>query len=149
MIYCLRYLVAGLRGVMPSSVCPHRRGRFLLCSLPCRGILAEKGGEIVDILSTIVVLIPSVLSLCVSGIYAYIALKKAKEPQKDEIWETATRIMCSSGQSTYADEFIELYVQLKFFKEHQDLFPNIKPISGLMDEYEEQKKVISKDVGHH
>ena len=109
----------------------------------------EKGGEIVDILSTIVVLIPSVLSLCVSGIYAYIALKKAKEPQKDEIWETATRIMCSSGQSTYADEFIELYVQLKFFKEHQDLFPNIKPISGLMDEYEEQKKVISKDVGHH
>ena len=67
----------------------------------------EKGGEIVDILSTIVVLIPSVLSLCVSGIYAYIALKKAKEPQKDEIWETATRIMCSSGQSTYADEFIE------------------------------------------
>ena len=40
-------------------------------------------------------------------------------------------------------------VQLKFFKDHPDLFPNIKPISGLMDEYEEQKKVISKDVGPH
>jgi hypothetical protein len=107
----------------------------------------EKGGKVVDILSTIVVLVPSVLSLCISGIYAYIALKKVKEPPKDEIWETATRIMCSSGQSTYADEFIELYVQLKFFKEHQDLFPNIKPISGLMEEYEEQKKAISRAVG--
>lgn len=109
----------------------------------------RKGGEILDILSTIVVLIPSVLSLCVAGIYAYIALKKAKEPQKDEIWETATRIMCSSGQSAYADEFIELYVQLKFFKDHPDLFPNIKPISGLMDEYEEQKKAINRDVDPH
>lgn len=37
MIYCLRYLVVASRGVMPSSMCPHRRGRFLLCFSLCRG----------------------------------------------------------------------------------------------------------------
>ncbi len=72
-----------------------------------------------DVLTTIVVLIPSVLSLCVSGIYAYIALKKVKEPPKDEVWETATRIICSTGKNfTTADDFAELYEQLKLFKDN-------------------------------
>lgn len=71
-----------------------------------------------DILSTVLVLVPSVLSLCVSGIYAFIALKKAKEPPKDEIWETATKLLCASNSGLKdADDFAELYEQLKFFKE--------------------------------
>lgn len=72
-----------------------------------------------DILSTVVVLVPSVLSLLVSGIYAYIALKKANEPPKDEVWETATKMICaSSAPGGDADEFADLYEQLKLFKEN-------------------------------
>lgn len=72
-----------------------------------------------DILTTIVVLIPSILSLCVSGIYAYVALKKAKEPPKDEIWETATKILCNSKNSVMgADDFADIYEQLKLFKDN-------------------------------
>lgn len=71
-----------------------------------------------DILTTILVLVPSILSLCVSGIYAYIALKKAKEPPKDEIWETAAKILCASGSAADADEFADLYEQLRFFKDN-------------------------------
>ena len=72
-----------------------------------------------DTITAIVVLIPSILSLCVSGIYAYIALKKAKEPPKDEIWETATKLLCANGSSQIdADDFAELYEQLKLFKEN-------------------------------
>lgn len=71
-----------------------------------------------DILTTVVVLIPSILSLCISGIYAYIALKKAKEPPKDEIWETATKILCSGNPMQQGDDFAILYEELKLFKEN-------------------------------
>ncbi len=72
-----------------------------------------------DILSTIVVLVPSILSLCVSGIYAFIALKKAKEPPKDEVWETTAKLLCADNSGAKdADDFAELYEQLKFFKEN-------------------------------
>lgn len=72
-----------------------------------------------DTLTTLVVLIPSILSLLVSAIYAYIALKKAKEPPKDEIWETTTKLLCSDGSfGKDADEFADLYEQLKLFKEN-------------------------------
>lgn len=72
-----------------------------------------------DILTAIIVLVPSILSLCVSGIYAYIALKKAKEPPKDEIWETTTKLLCAGNSSRIdADEFAEFYEQLKFFKDN-------------------------------
>lgn len=65
--------------------------------------MSGKGEIPMDILTTIVVLIPSILSLCISGIYAYIALKKAKEPPKDEIWETATKILCSGDSMKQGD----------------------------------------------
>ena len=72
-----------------------------------------------DILTTFVVLVPSVLSLCVSGIYAFIALKKAKEPPKDDVWETTTKILCSqNSNSVYGDDFAELYEELKWFKDN-------------------------------
>lgn len=68
----------------------------------------------------ILAIIPSILSVIVSGIYAYIALKKAKEPPKDEAWETATKIICSRSGLVYSDDFIELYTELKTFKEKQN-----------------------------
>ena len=72
-----------------------------------------------DVLSTIVVLVPSVLSLCVSLIHAYIDLKKIKEPPKDEIWETATKLVSSSPSGAgAADDFAEIYMELKFFKDN-------------------------------
>lgn len=87
-----------------------------------------------DILTTIVVLVPSVLSLCVSGIYAYIALKKAKEPPKDEAWETAAKLLTSQNHSIRtADDFAELYFQLKFVKEHPE---DLKGFSFIEDAME-------------
>lgn len=71
-----------------------------------------------DYLTAIVVLVPTVLNLCVSGIYAYIALRKAKEPPKDEIWETATKMVCSSGSPSDADDFAQIYEELKWFKQN-------------------------------
>ena len=72
-----------------------------------------------NVLTAIIVLIPSVLSLCISGIYAYIALKQLKEPPKDEIWETATKILCNSNSPMKgADDFADLYEQLKLFRDN-------------------------------
>lgn len=72
-----------------------------------------------DLLTFLTVLIPSVLSSCISLLYAYIAYKRTKEPPKDEIWETATKILCNSDSSTKdADEFAALYEQLKLFKDN-------------------------------
>lgn len=100
-----------------------------------------------DILTTIVVLIPSVLSVCVSGIYAYIALKKANEPPKDEIWETATKILCSSGTSTSfsADEFAFLYEELKFFKENGCSMKDINTLSFAVREKHKQEQQQSEE----
>lgn len=90
-----------------------------------------------DILQTIVVLVPSVLSLCVSGIYAYIALKKAKEPPKDEAWETATRLL--SGKSgANADDFAELYLQLKFVKDFPEAMDGHLMVQEAMDARKEK-----------
>lgn len=85
-----------------------------------------------DILNTIVVLIPSVLSLCVSGIYAYIALKKVKEPPRDEVWETTTKLLCSRDYEATSDDFAELYSKLKFFKEHPEALEGHTFISAAM-----------------
>ena len=93
-----------------------------------------------DILTTMVVLVPSVLSLCVSGIYAYIALRKAKEPPKDEVWETATKMICADNSGTKdADEFAELYEQLKFFKENGCSFAGY---NSLFTAVEDKKRLV-------
>lgn len=74
-----------------------------------------------DSIVTLIALLASALSLCTSGVYAYIALKKSKEPPKDEIWETAVRLVCARGEySSSADEFVEVYRGLKLFKEHPE-----------------------------
>lgn len=93
-----------------------------------------------DILTIVVVLIPSILSLCISGIYAYIALKKVKEPPKDEIWETATKILCNSNSSMKdADDFAFLYEELKFFKENGCSMDGINTLSYAVREKHRQK----------
>lgn len=67
----------------------------------------------------IVALISSVMSSIISLLYAYIAYKKSQEPPKDEIWETATRILCSSEKTDKnADEFAMIYESLKLFKDN-------------------------------
>lgn len=72
-----------------------------------------------DKLTLVLAFISTVLSSCVSLIYAYIAYKKSKEPPKDEIWETATKILCNSNSADRnADEFAMIYESLKLFKEN-------------------------------
>lgn len=74
-----------------------------------------------NLLTAIAVTVPSTLSLVTSMIYAYIALKKSKEAPKDEVWEAALRLMCSKDDCySSADEFANLYLQLKFFKEYPE-----------------------------
>ena len=63
-------------------------------------------------------LISSALSSCISLFYAYIAYKKTKDPPKDEIWETATKILCSGDSMKQGDDFAILYEELKLFKEN-------------------------------
>lgn len=87
----------------------------------CRGRITSKGGDFVDTLTFLLVLIPNVLSSGIAIFYAYLAYKKSKEPPKDEVWETATKILCSRGGTVYSDDFVELYSELKFFKEHPEL----------------------------
>lgn len=63
--------------------------------------------------------ISTILSSCTSLIYAYIAFKKLKEPPKDEIWETTTKILCNRDSTDKkADEFAMLYESLKLFKDN-------------------------------
>ena len=70
---------------------------------------------------------------------AYLAYKKSKEPPKDEIWETATKILCSHGDTVYSEDFIELYSELKFFKEHPDLDYSSTNIESAMRKVSEKE----------
>ena len=89
-----------------------------------------------DWLTACIVLVPSTLSLITSGIYAYIALKKAKEPPKDEVWETTVRLMCA-GHAEYsaADDFAKTYRELKFFKDHPKESAEFLTLEQAMTEY--------------
>lgn len=72
-----------------------------------------------NLLTAILVSVPGVVSLVISCIYAYI---KLKEPPKDDVWETAVRLMCARPDDYLcADNFARLYAALKFFKEHPEL----------------------------
>lgn len=51
-----------------------------------------------DILTILAITIPSTLSTITALIHAYVTLKKATEPPKDEIWETATKLVCNSTE---------------------------------------------------
>lgn len=80
-------------------------------------------------LIVIAALISSVMSSCISLLYAYIGYKKSKEPPNDEIWETATKIICSDGGMKDSDEFARLYEELKFFKDNGCSMDGINSLS--------------------
>lgn len=65
----------------------------------------------------ILLIVPCVFSCITTVIYAYIAYQNFKKP-RDEVWETATKICQSNGKYTDANEFAQIYEQLKFFKDH-------------------------------
>ena len=83
-----------------------------------------------DILTILAIAVPSTLSVISSIIHAYIALKKATEPPKDEIWETATKIICSGNVRVLgADDFADIYEQLKLFKDNGCSMKDITTLS--------------------
>lgn len=86
-----------------------------------------------DKLLLILAVVPSILSCGISVFYAYLAYKKTKEEPKDEVWETATKILCSQGNAPCSDEFAELYLELKFFKENPELCQEHKFIRKAME----------------
>lgn len=97
--------------------------------------------------TALVILVPSVLSFSVSLVYAYIALKKAKEPPKDVIWETTTRILCANGDSDIsADDFGHLYEELWFFMRHRDKLRTGITIREAMDDYREKHPLAGRET---
>ena len=86
-----------------------------------------------DNLAIILAVVPSVLSCALSIFYAYLQYKKSKEPPKDEVWETATKIICANGGNVYSDDFAELYLELKFFKENPEFVQQHKTIRNAMN----------------
>ena len=83
-----------------------------------------------DILTILAIAIPSTLSVINSIIHTYISLKKAKEPPKDEIWETTTKLICSGVIPVVgADEFADVYEQLKLFKDNGCSMKDITTLS--------------------
>lgn len=69
-------------------------------------------------LTIVLAFISTIISSCSSLLYGYIALKKLKEPPKDEIWETATKLVCNNESLQDADNFAFVYEQLKYFKDN-------------------------------
>lgn len=92
----------------------------------------------------IIAALASLGSLLTSGIYAYVALQKLKEPPRDEAWEAALRLICS-GNANYgsADEFVDLYHELLLFSEvHGKKRENI--IGSLQDEIDHLRKICEE-----
>jgi hypothetical protein len=84
-------------------------------------------------MTLLLALIPSFLSCAISIFYAYLEYKRSKEPTKDEVWETATKIICSNGGNVYSDDFAELYSELKFFKENPEFVKQHSSIRNAMN----------------
>lgn len=93
-----------------------------------------------DYLLIVIAVVPSVLSCLISLFYAYLAYKKSKEPPKDEVWETATKIICANGGNVYSDDFAELYTELKFFRDHPDLCRNHQTIRQAIKAHSEESE---------
>lgn len=102
-----------------------------------------------DKLTAVVVLLPSILSTATACVYTYIAWKKSKEPPKDEIWETALKLMCSKDNSySTADDFANLYRELKFFKEHPEKIKKLETIEQAMNDYAKECAAASGAVSN-
>lgn len=93
-----------------------------------------------DTRTMLVALIPSALSLITSIIYAYIALKKANQLPKDEAWEAALRILCANADNYMAsDDFLKLYAELKFIKEHPDKLAGFATVEDAIGAYVKER----------
>lgn len=102
-----------------------------------------------DKLTAVVILIPSILSTLTSCVYAYIAWKKSKEPPKDEIWETALKLVCARDDCySSADDFAKLYNELKFFKDHPDKIKGFVMIEQAIDSYAKECTAASGSVSN-
>ncbi|MGN0774924.1 MAG: hypothetical protein ACI4MP_14160 [Candidatus Ventricola sp.] len=66
------------------------------------------------------VVLPSILYFFTSVIQTLVTLKKLKESQKDEVWETATKLLCKTNEQADATDFAMLYNELKYFKAHPE-----------------------------
>ena len=63
-------------------------------------------------------LISVLCSTALSIVHAVITYKKNKEQKKDELWETAVRIVCSQNNgSASVDDVVEAYEALKLFRD--------------------------------
>lgn len=90
-----------------------------------------------SILTAIVILVPSILGFVTSMTYAYLGYKRLKERDKDEIWETVTRIICANGQEIGGDEFADLYEELKAFKKSDCSLPK----GATLAQFARQKRI--------
>lgn len=88
-------------------------------------MLSQKGGGFVSWLTALAIIVPALVSMW----YAYLSYRREKE--KDEIWETVTKIICSNAGPTAAGEFTELYSMLKLFKDHGCSLPPDQTIEHL------------------
>lgn len=78
----------------------------------------------------IITLISSVTTCVVSCFHAWLAIKR--ERSKDEIWETATRLMSGRDIGNSADDFATVYAELRFVKQHPDAVLNYPTIRHAM-----------------
>lgn len=69
-----------------------------------------------DLFSFLLAFVPATLGLVVSVIHACIKFREAK---KDDVWETVTRLLCSTGTDPInaVDDFVEIYNALKLYKD--------------------------------
>ena len=95
-------------------------------------------------ISTILIIIPSVLYLVGSLLQTYVALKRLKEERKDEVWETATRLLSNTECPICADDFAELYRELQFVKDHPE-YDGSAPIRKYVRKQNEQQTGINDD----
>lgn len=98
-------------------------------------------------ISAILIIIPSVLYLVGSILQTYVALKRLKEERKDEVWETATRLLSNTESRVFADEFAELYRELQFVKDHPEYDGSV-PVHVYVRKQNEHQTGINDDRNH-
>lgn len=86
-----------------------------------------------EFLLTVIAVVTAITSSISTIVHTVITYKKSKEPPKDEVWETAERMISSKLNEMDADEFARLYLLLKFFKEHPEDLKGFDSIEDAMN----------------
>ena len=100
-----------------------------------------------EICFTIVASISAITSTISTVVHLVISYKKSKEPPKDEIWETATRLLCADGGCKSGDQFANLYEELKLFKEKGCSLDELGTLSHAI--LQKRKAIRSDDAARH